>query len=77
MKNILYWYLLPALPGMMFFMFSGERWSRLGEEWPHLFLPFSILLFMSIAIYLLNQEAADKEFTPLLNDIEKTLQNLE
>ena len=78
LKDILYWYLVPAFPGMVFFMFGGEReWSLIREQWPNLFLPVSIILFISIAIYLLNQEAADKEFTPLLRDIDNTLQNLE
>lgn len=75
LKNIFYWYMLPAFPGFVFFMI-GNR-IKLIEKWPHLFLPLSLMLFMSIVIYLLNQEAADKEFTPLLRDIENTLQNLE
>jgi len=78
LKGALYWYILPPLPGMVFFMFGGGReWSQLKVYWPNLFLPFSILLFISIVLYLLNQEAADKEFNPLLRDIDNTLQNLE
>lgn len=78
LKTIFYWYMLPAFPAMVFFSFGGGReWSLIREQWPHLFLPFGFLLFMSITIYLLNQEAADREFTPLLRDIENTLQNLE
>ena len=78
LKNIFYWYILPALPGMMFLMFGREReLSEIRVDWPHLFLTFSLILFMSIAIYLLNQEAADKEITPFLKDIDNILQNLE
>jgi len=71
LKNVFYWYLLPLLPGMVLLMLGTE------VEWSGLLFDFSILFVIFLAIYLLNQEAADKEFSPLLADIEKTLQNLE
>jgi len=71
LKNILYWYLLPILPGMVLFVLGT------GTEWSSLLIVSSITLIVFIAVYLLNQEAADKEFTPLLADIEKALQGLE
>ena len=71
LKNILYWCLLPIIPGMLLFTLGT------GKEWSSLLVGYSIMLIMFIAIYLLNKEAAEKQFTPLLTDIEKTLQNLE
>ncbi len=71
LKNILYWYLLPGLPGMMLIMLGSRK------EWGDLFFGFSIIFIIFLAIYLLNKEAAEKQFTPLLTDIEKTLQRLE
>jgi len=71
LKNVLYWYLLPLLPGMVLFMLGVEK------EWSSLLISSSIMLIIFLTVYLLNQEAADKEFTPLLADIEKTLQDLE
>lgn len=71
LKDILYWYLLPILPGMILFLLGT------GKEWSDLLVGLSFMLIIFIAVYLLNKEAAEKQFTPLLTDIEKTLQNLE
>lgn len=71
LNNILYWYLLPFIPGMVLFMLGT------GKEWSDLFVNFSIIFIVFLAIYLLNKKAAKNKFTPLLTDIEKTLQNLE
>ena len=71
LSNILYWYLLPFIPGMVLFMLGTRK------EWGDLFFGFSIIFIVFLAAYLLNKEAAKSKFTPLLTDIEKTLQNLE
>lgn len=71
LENILYWYLLPILPGMVLFLLGIEK------EWSDLLVGLSCMLIIFIAVYLLNKEAAEKQFTPLLTDIEETLQRLE
>ncbi len=69
-KNVLYWYILPLVPGMLFLSMSME--SRIGIA-----ISLSINFFILIYVYRLNQRAAKENYDDLLRGLNQTIQNLE
>lgn len=69
-KNVLYWYLLPLIPGVVFFCLGME--SKIVAA---LLLLFNVFVF--IYIYRLNQRAAKENYGNLLKELNQAIQNLE
>jgi len=70
LENVLYWYLLPAIPGLVllkagFGFSSGSLLYGLG------------VCALFIGVYLLNQKAVRDQFDPLLVDISEAIRQLE
>ena len=71
LKNVLYWYLLPAIPGMV--LFKAGFGFNVGSS-----LIYGLIggaLF--VGVYLLNQKAVRDQFDPLLVDISEAIRQLE
>lgn len=70
LKTVLYWYLLPMLPGLILFLIGS------GANWWSVTIYFVVVIFMFGLIYYLNQRAVKDRIDPLLADIDKTLASL-
>jgi len=71
-KNIFYWYLLPMLPGLILFLIGTGTRLLPAIVYFGLFIP---LVFTFV--YYFNRKVIEKRTQPLLNDIARTLANLE
>lgn len=69
-KNVLYWYILPILPGIIFLWLSFE--SKVVVATSAL-----ISIFIFTYIYRLNQRAAKENYDYLLSQLNQAIQNLE
>lgn len=72
LSTVLYWYLLPLLPGMILFLIgTGITWLP-GLIYFGLFIPF-----VFVSVYYWNRKAIEHKTKPLLQDIARTLASLE
>lgn len=69
-KNVLYWYILPLIPGMLLLHWGME--SRITCV-----ISLSINLFIWVYIYRMNQRAAKENYENLLRKLKQAIQNLE
>ncbi len=71
-KNVLYWYLLPMLPGLILFLVGS------GINLMSSIIYFGVIIPLGFTlVYYFNQKAVKKMTKPLLEDIAKTLKSLE
>ena len=70
LKNVLYWYLLPAIPGMVLFK------AGFGFSGGSLLYGLGVCA-LCIGVYLFNQKAVREQFDPLLVDISEAIRQLE
>jgi len=68
-KTVLYWYLLPMLPGLIFLLISMKSIT--------IIITSILMSVMFIAIYRMNQRAAEENYTPLLKEINFAIDKLE
>lgn len=69
-RNVLYWYILPLVPGMLFLCLNLES----------TFLRVAVLsgnVLILVYVYRLNQRAAKENYTDLLMELDQAIQNLE
>lgn len=71
-KNVLYWYLLPMLPGLILFLIGSGINLIASIIYFGVIVPIGFTL-----VYYFNQKAVKKLTKPLLADIAKTLKSLE
>lgn len=68
LDTVIYWYVLPLMTGLAVFFIGQHR-----DLW-HTSLHFAILIFISVAVLLLNKGAVKMQFTPLIIKLEKLLE---
>lgn len=68
LNTVIYWYVLPLMTGLALFFIGHHR-----DLW-HTSLHFALLIFISVAVLLLNKGAVKMQFTPLIIKLEKLLE---
>lgn len=71
LENILYWYLLPLSFGMIVFALG------LNKSIDRLLIELFFLIALNIGVFILNKLTVKKKFTPLINDINLSIKELE
>lgn len=72
LNTVLYWYLLPTIPCMVFFLVGTGITLLAGFLYFGIFMPLCFAL-----VYYMNQKAVKRKTEPLLTDIAKMLKTLE
>ena len=70
-KNVLYWYLFPMLPGIIFFWMGFEHTTLLIAS------ILGVIAFVFLFIYQLNQRAARENYNSLLDELNGAIEKLE
>ena len=71
LKNVLWWYILPPLTGMLL-MIAGEEKSMTQK-----IIRIAITVLIGAIVYFLNQHAVKKDLEPMKKDLEENLKQLE
>ncbi|MBX2872246.1 MAG: hypothetical protein KTR30_09100, partial [Saprospiraceae bacterium] len=69
-KSVLYWYILPLVPGLVVFYLSMESWLAIS-------ISATISAMIFVFVYRLNQRAAKENYEHLLKDLDRAIQSLE
>ncbi|MFK7771324.1 MAG: hypothetical protein AB8F94_04260 [Saprospiraceae bacterium] len=69
LENVLYWYLLPMIPGIVFLLLNKGAIMLIGSS--------VMITLVFFGIYKLNKRAADENFNPLLDEISIAIKRLE
>ena len=70
LKNVLWWYLLPGLPGLLVL--------HLGREFSYsVVLSLAFIFAVGAFIYFLNRRAAERDFNPLLTELNNAINGIE